>query len=124
MKIFLVLATVLCSVTSFAMSADAVGRQYNCQFVQSEKVQVQLNIGAFGNFALFKSVSMKQPERTEILSQHDTPYETTLDGYMPQPWPQGSTFRINLQKDSPFHDIVLDVPGGKFERLTLTCSGQ
>lgn len=112
-------------VLSFSFSINALAaspfKRINCQYTQNEKVLVQFQSGAAGQLALFKSASMTAPQQTNILSSYETPYELVLDGYMPANWPQGTTFRANLQKNSPFHDIVIDNPNGSFQRLTMTC---
>lgn len=123
-KLLFGLIAILGTFTTFAFASSGPGTRLNCQYTQGEKVSVQLNIGAFGNFAIFKAASMNKAERTEILSQNETPYELVLDGYMPEGWTHGTTFRINLQKSSPFHDILIDDPNGKFQRLSMTCNGQ
>lgn len=122
-KSIVVFFTILTALTS-AFASNGPGTRLNCQYTQGEKVLVQLNIGAFGNFALFKAKSMDKAERTDILSHYETPYELVLDGYMPEGWTRGTAFRINLQKNSPFHDILIDDPNGKFQRLSMTCNGQ
>ena len=124
MKFLIALALLVSSNYASAFPFNGPGRKINCQYTQGERVLVQLNIGAFGNFALFKASSMNKPERSDLLSHYETPYELIIDGYMPASWPQGTSFRINLQKSSPFHDILIDNPNGSFQRLSMTCSGQ
>lgn len=119
---FTLLLTSTLSISAFALTSPF--QSINCQYTQTERVMVQLNLGAFGDYAVFRSASMTAPERTTILNQFETPMDLELDGYMPTPWPQGTSFRITLSKNSPFHDIVIDNPKGSFERLTMTCNGQ
>ena len=126
MKALLSLVFICFSFSAFASNFAAAKKNINCQYTQNEKVMVQLNRDAYGNFsrAIFKSASMLKPEVSDILGQYVTSYEIVLDGYMPEGWPRGTSFRINLNKSSPFHDILIDNPNGSFSRLSMTCNGQ
>ena len=119
--IFIILGIALYSQINAVADEGFAKTRYSCQYKMNEKVQLDINLFYGHNTMYVKSQSMKKPELVDILDIWETPRFIELSGYMPQPWPHETMFRIRLEANSSFHEIVLTNTQKNINRATLTC---
>ncbi|MEQ1723078.1 MAG: hypothetical protein ABL930_07860, partial [Pseudobdellovibrio sp.] len=110
---------------SFAQNAEMTEAStpsvYNCSYTLGKEFKLDVHFSPNRSFLVFRSDSLVNPVLVNVLDQDINAVSTTLYGDLPAPWLTGTTFRLQLNSNSPFHVLSFYGPKRALANAKVAC---